>query len=185
MDPASCLRRRAGRDADGIHPARSTRPVRPFWSSSPPQATGAAGTAGGGGGGTAGGGGTGPDAGIICPHEVGPADCSASYPASCRPFWTDVLANPVCEPGAVDHSYEVRFDCNGYHVSQVQHVDSVQTYFYDATTGALVASYGLGNLFPNCVAGAPSGVDAKCPNATAIQVCPIDAGARIYWPVGS
>jgi hypothetical protein len=77
----------------------------------------------------------------------------------------------------------VRFDCNGYHVSQVQHVDSVETYFYDATTGALVASY-VSGILVRCVAGPPSGVDAKCPNATAIQVCPIDAGARIFPPVG-
>lgn len=136
--------------------------------------------------GTGGTAGSNADAGNVCPHVVGTADCPGSNP-QCRPTWADVLANPVCTPAtplpAINYSYEVRFDCNGYHVSQVQHVDTSETYFYDAATGALVAFYNMRIAAVSCVAGPPSGVDTRCPNATATQVCPIDAGASILPPV--
>lgn len=115
------------------------------------------------------------DGGNVCPHVVGAADCAASD-KGCRPTWTDVLANPICVPGSIDYSREAHFDCGGYHVSVVEHVDTSETYYYDATTGQLVAIYSTVLLQQRCVAGPPSGLTVNCPNATRTQVCVHDAG---------
>jgi hypothetical protein len=115
------------------------------------------------------------DAGNVCPHVVGAADCPASS-NECRATWAAVVANPVCLPGAIDYSREARFDCGGYHVSLVQHVDTSQTYYYDQTSGELVAIYSDSLVGRRCVAGPPSGINLDCPNVTPAQICTADAG---------
>ncbi len=118
------------------------------------------------------------DGGDVCPHVIGPADCPSSN-TECRATWSDVLANPICpKPGlSVNFSREERYDCSGYHVSLIAHVDTSQTYYYDATSGDLVAIYSSALILgPVCVAGPPSGITANCPNVQPVQICQQDAG---------
>jgi hypothetical protein len=108
---------------------------------------------------------------------LGPADCPASN-TQCRPTWADVLAHPICPTTgpSVDTSREERFDCDGYHVSIIGHVDTSETYYYDATSGALVAIYH--SSFPKevCVAGPPAGIQLDCPATTPTRICNADGG---------
>jgi hypothetical protein len=118
------------------------------------------------------------DAGLVCPHVVGAADCAPSN-SECRPTWTDVLADPICPhttpPTSTGH--ESRFDCDGYHVSLVGHIDTATYYIYDATSGQLVAIYADNGLWQTCLAGPPSGVKLDCPTTAAVSVCTADGGA--------
>ncbi|MFL5304304.1 MAG: hypothetical protein ACJ8F1_03785 [Polyangia bacterium] len=116
------------------------------------------------------------DGGIVCPAVDHDAACPASD-HQCRATWADVLANPICVPQTVDKSQEARFDCNGYHVSLIAHVDSSSTYYYDALTGQLIAVYANSIGGQRCVMGPPSGVKADCPTVTPVQVCRQDGGA--------
>jgi hypothetical protein len=120
------------------------------------------------------------DAGNACPHVLGPADCPASN-VECRPTWADVLAHPICPATgqalpSINWSREERFDCDGYHVSIIGHVDTSETYYYDATSGNLVAIYHSSLLKDACVAGPPAGIQLDCPATTPVRICEADGG---------
>jgi hypothetical protein len=119
------------------------------------------------------------DAGNVCPHVVRASDCPSAYATDCRPTWAAVLANPVCtrSAGGFYSSHESRADCDGYHISVVGQLDSSTTYYYDATSGGLVAIYDDANGRLFCVAGPPSGVKTDCPDVTLMSVCPSDGGS--------
>jgi hypothetical protein len=81
-------------------------------------------------------------------------------------------------PQPINEADESRFDCNGYHVSQIAQDDTSSTYYYDLTSGQLVAVYATSILARRCVVGPPSGVNADCSNVTAVQVCRHDGGGQ-------
>jgi hypothetical protein len=117
------------------------------------------------------------DGGNVCPHVLGPADCPASN-TECRPTWAEVLAHPLCPTTSpsINTSHEERFDCDGYHVSIVGHVDTSESYYYDATSGNLVAIYQSSLLKEVCAAGPPGGIALDCPNTTPVRICSPDGG---------
>jgi hypothetical protein len=113
----------------------------------------------------------------VCPHVVSASGCPSGYAPECRPTWATVLANPVCTRSAGFYtSRELRADCDGYHISVVGHLDTSTTYYYDATSGDLVAIYSSANARQSCIAGPSPGVKVDCPNVTLMSICPSNGG---------
>jgi hypothetical protein len=81
----------------------------------------------------------------------------------CQSTWAAVLANPNCSgtpPGPI--SEEHHSTCGPYEIRSIHHSDFGAVYYYDATTGALVAIYRSAVVGLTCSAGPPSGVRADC-----------------------
>jgi hypothetical protein len=100
--------------------------------------------------------------------------------SSCDATWSAVLSDqtlcPFVSPGM---SYTV-YDCGGYHVLDEFGSDRGTTYYYDMTSGDVVAIFG-GSNWSRCLAGPSTGFDppSECqldgPPGPPPQ-CPVDAG---------
>jgi hypothetical protein len=74
--------------------------------------------------------------------------------------------------GPSNFSEEVDTDCGAYHVRNIRHAESSETYYYDIASGALVAIY----WYPRCF-GPPGGINVVCtPSATAPSICTLFGG---------
>jgi hypothetical protein len=137
------------------------------------------------GGGSGGGNGTGGAAGVAT--DGGSADGPArDAPLVCpRPVstatWAGVLATPpVC---VLFNTAETRSTCGDYYVDVFSQVESGTAYYYDKSTGQLVAQYSFGAGPPEgggnrCIAGPPGGIAACLPSFTpGGGFCPQDGGA--------
>ena len=87
-------------------------------------------------------------------NGVSAAESCASR-SSCDATWSAVLGDQtLCStPG---ESYSV-YTCGGYDVLDEFGNDTGALYFYDGSSGALVAITGGGNFGPFCLAGPPTG----------------------------
>ncbi|HLK90939.1 MAG TPA: hypothetical protein VKZ18_13660 [Polyangia bacterium] len=121
-----------------------------------------------------------PDAAAVCSPLDLPTQCPEVDAGECQPTWTEALANPQCAgtPAILTPlSRENRLDCGGYHIRQITHNVSAETYYYDVATGALVAIRYSGQQTNSGKCFGPSqGVAANCPNATPVAVCTLYGG---------
>lgn len=138
------------------------------------------------------------DGGVLaCPPLDLAGLCAGGTGAECQPSWADVLANPRCiSPSDID---ERRKDCGAYHVRTVfthfwasadLYAHSTDVYYYDATTGALVAIYGPRRGALACFAGSVDAIPSECvpplepgdasvdPAVYGAEVCVTDGGTH-------
>lgn len=123
------------------------------------------------------------DAGPSCPRPVESGECAADAAESCQSTWAAVLAAPPrCAPFVGlggDGVDERRGTCGTYNVDSFGHVDWANVYFYDMTTGQLVAVYkvfGPDGTKADCLAGPREGLP-HC-TFTVVDLCPPDAGSE-------
>jgi hypothetical protein len=116
------------------------------------------------------------DAGFCSPLNLG-CDGTQEW---CPQTWAGVLAHPLCSSfGDVDD----RDDCGPYHVRRIVSKADSQgtTFYYDISSGVLVAVY-FGSLATDrdCF-GPPGGIGVQCPDWTPTQVCTADMtdGGRV------
>ena len=115
-----------------------------------------------GGGGAGGQGSPMTDGGVLaCPMSVAQA-CAPDAGLGCRLTWSAVLADSsLCAVGTALPRNLV-FACGGYQVLSISYldggIDDVENdFYYDGTTGALVAIVGDGFNLEPCVAGPTAG----------------------------
>lgn len=116
--------------------------------------------------------------GSACPESLAKACAKQVQPGqlgvSCIDTWDHVLTDQRYCGGLAEY----QADCSAYRSLAVVNVDSSYTYYYDKTTGALVAIYtnGPGGNGPQCLAG-PAGFKLpKCGASQPLAPCPEDAG---------
>jgi hypothetical protein len=99
-------------------------------------------------------------------------------PPGCYPTWADVQAStPHCNDASGFR--ESLGACDGYFLYLVSGVDFGNVYYYDKTSGALVAAQGSANFGPWCAAGAGSVPPSAtvCPtDMNIVDPCMVDAG---------
>jgi hypothetical protein len=137
------------------------------------------GTAGVSGGGAGGQGIPGTDGGVLaCRMSVEQA-CAGFAPVSCDLTWSAVQTDTsLCTPNNIGSRIYVS-DCVGYHVLGYYGIDSGTDFYYDSTTGALVAIVDVGfEAAPPCVGGPTAGFvpPSDCTTQTAPPQCTGDAG---------
>jgi hypothetical protein len=142
--------------------------------------TGTGGTSVGGSGGVGGQGNPGTDGGVLaCAMSVAQACARDSGPGGCDLTWSAVLADSsLCAASASLPRNRVSA-CGGYHVLSIFYLDGGSDFYYDGTTGALVAILGVGiDSEPPCAAGPTAGFapPAGCTTQTAPPQCTGDAG---------
>ena len=87
---------------------------------------------------------------LACTQSIADACALRSCPAS----WDEAVSGTgLCPAQAI--APPSRADCGAYHAISVPHVDSIETFYYDAATGSLVAI--VGAYPPNPVATCNSG----------------------------
>jgi len=108
-----------------------------------------------------------------------------SYASPCELTWSTVLTDQaLCAPNAARFDPNI-YDCGGYHVLKETALGPGGTafYFYDQTSGALVAIVDVGDTQPSCVGGPSTGF-ARPPgcagtgNAPAPPQCATDGGSE-------
>jgi len=101
-----------------------------------------------------------------CPQPIDAFTCDQSAALrQCWPTWAEVMSNPPnCQSGGLDFVREQRGACGAYYVRILQSTDTSTRYYFDATSGALVAVYVTGPALgaPHCSAGPANGVSADC-----------------------
>jgi hypothetical protein len=122
------------------------------------------------------------DGGARCSPLDLATECPGGDLAECQPTWAEVLAHPQCSGSPANLgpvSREGRVDCGGYHIRGVTHVDWGSSYYYDITSGALVAIYLLGSGPGSGTCFGPSqGIVVDCTNAPSTPpVCTLYGGA--------
>jgi|HubBroStandDraft_2_1064218.scaffolds.fasta_scaffold24338_4 hypothetical protein len=143
--------------------------------------TGTGGTNAGGSGGAGGQGSPGTDGGVLaCAMSVEQACARDSGPGGCDLTWSAVLAdNSLCSANTI-RSRNLVSVCGGYDVLGIFAIDGGTDFYYDGTTGALVAILGVGiNSEPPCVGGPTAGFapPAGCTTPeTSPPQCTGDAG---------
>jgi hypothetical protein len=142
--------------------------------------SGTGGTSVGGPGGAGGQGDSGTDAGVLaCAMSVAQACARDSGPGGCDLTWSAVLADrSLCTANTIQSRNLVSV-CGGYHVLSIFSIDGGTDFYYDGTTGALVAILGVGiNSEPPCVGGPTAGFapPSSCTTQTAPPQCTADAG---------
>jgi hypothetical protein len=102
-------------------------------------------------------------------------DCAnLLYP--CHPTWDQVQSDPrLCTTGW----YGIE-ECPGYHVLTVVNVDVGSRYYYDATTGALVAVAALGLDAPGIVQVVPCGGNFTLPDESTCTTLTILSGSAPF-----
>lgn len=112
------------------------------------------------------------DAGIVCAQPVGASQCATSDAASaCRRTWAEVLTTtPDCRPSI----YESRGTCGAYDELEVVDGSQKGMYYYDKSTGQLVAVYTMSGTTPSCYEGPPEGIPT-CDLPAADNLCLRDA----------
>jgi hypothetical protein len=137
------------------------------------------GSTGAGGGGAGGQGIPGTDGGVFaCRMSVEQA-CAGFAPVTCDLTWSAVQTDTsLCTPNPIG-SRDFVNDCVGYHVLGIYGIDSGTQFYYDGTTGALVAIVDVGlEAAPPCVGGPTAGFapPSGCTTETSPPQCPGDAG---------
>ena len=114
------------------------------------------------------------DAAIVCSQPIGPSQCTSDAANACRRTWAEVLATPpACGPFV--YEYESRGTCGAYNEAEFVGGTQKGMYYYDATSGKLVAVYTMSGTTPSCYEGPPVGIPT-CDLPAADNRCLRDAG---------
>lgn len=117
---------------------------------------------------------------MACAMSVAQACARDSGPGACDLTWSAVLADSsLCTTNTIESRYLVSA-CGGYHVLSYLFIDGGSNFYYDGTTGALVAILGLGiNASHPCIAGPTAGfaLPSGCTTETSPPRCAGDAGS--------
>lgn len=116
--------------------------------------------------------------GAVCAPLDLPTQCPGGATSECQPTWADALAHPQCMGDPFDHfpfTEETRLDCGAYHVRKVGHTDWGTDYYYDISSGKLVALVRSGGQIDGCN-GPPQGVTVDCAGAAVTPVCTLYGG---------
>jgi hypothetical protein len=142
-------------------------------------------TAGAGGSGAGGSdAGSGSDAGgsasAPCPETLAAACAVGEGPGefgvSCAETWQLAITDTHYCGGGIG---EQQADCGAYRARITINVDVAFTYYYDATTGSLVAVFGTGyDGQTSCVGGPTTFVAPTCAASQPLDPCSTDAGAE-------
>jgi hypothetical protein len=117
----------------------------------------------------------GQDAGAVCSPLDLATQCPGANNDECQPTWAAVLSHPLCEGNPLESgplTNEVHVDCDTYHVRQIEHAGWGELYYYDLTSGALVAIYT--NAGKGACYGPPGGIQTSCSVPT--PVCTLSGG---------
>jgi hypothetical protein len=105
--------------------------------------------------------------------------CGGASAGSCDLTWSAVLADSSLCVASMAFSRNLVSDCGGYHVLNLFFLDGGSAFYYDGTTGALVAIVGIGiNAGSPCVGGPAGGFvpPSGCATGTSPPQCTGDAG---------
>lgn len=106
--------------------------------------------------------------------------CSAFATDECDSTWSMVLADASLCASSIDSRY-FEFDCGGYHVLRAVAIDSSADFYYDGTSGALVAIVNNDEGASSCHGGPATGFTppSGCTNTTSPPPnCAVDGGLR-------
>ncbi len=135
---------------------------------------------GGNDGGEGGQGNPGTDGGVLaCGMSVEQVCARDSGPGACDLTWSAVLADSSLCTARTIQSRNLVSACGGYHVLSYFFLDGGSDFYYDGTTGALVAILGVGiNASPPCIGGPTAGFvpPSGCATGTSPPQCSGDAG---------
>ena len=120
------------------------------------------------------------DGGVLaCAMSVERACARDGGPGACDLTWSAVLADSsLCATGTTQ-SRNLVSTCGGYHVLSYFFLDGGSDFYYDGTTGALVAILGVGiNASPPCIGGPMAGFapPSGCNTGFEPPQCTGDAG---------
>jgi len=142
---------------------------------------GMGGTSVGGSGGAGGQGNSGTDGGVLaCAMSVEQACARDSGPGACDLTWSAVLADRSLCTGDTIYSRNLVAACGGYQVLSIFSIDGGSDFYYDGTTGALVAILGVGiTASTPCIGGPVAGFarPSSCTTQTPPPQCAGDAGS--------
>jgi hypothetical protein len=93
--------------------------------------------------------------------------------SNCPPTWNDAVA--FCVMYAGDFGY-AETDCGAYRRWHVENVDVGCSYYYDSTSGDLVAVFCAGPAGTTCLGGPTGFVEPACPTIEYTPCAAIDAG---------
>jgi hypothetical protein len=121
------------------------------------------------------------DSGVLSCNKSVAQYCSSSGPDTCDHTWsaaqTDLALCPAGS-GGYDHTHE--YDCGGYHALRLVGIDSGSRFYYDGTSGALIAIVDDGLGGTNCGGGPSTGfVPPTCAAAASMMLppqCAADGG---------
>jgi hypothetical protein len=121
------------------------------------------------------------DSGVLSCNMSVAQYCSSSGPDTCDHTWSAAQTDlALCTAGAGGYHHTYEYDCGGYYALRQVDIDSGSTFYYDGTSGALIAIVDDGLGETNCGGGPSTGfVPPTCSAAASTTLppqCAADGG---------